>query len=276
MRANPTTTRPSTSPSARSRGRGRTWAALVIAATAIVVVVGVVVAALMHTSRAVPAFPYLTKTPDATLQGTVAYFADVTSCVKVVAASGQASRNVLCLPAQDPSEAEKLGKLVGPQLVWRPDGRLEVTMFRLTNPPGPSFRPGWQKVIDVRTRAVHDTPLAQLPSQPNLGTQPTVSPDGRRIATTSDDDGRVEIVLHEGDRSRVLLSAHGPGEGTYHMTAFWAPDGHWIAADDGRILVVTPTDPPVVRVLTDESTQGGYGGYPRFAVTSRNLLTGTS
>ena len=199
---------------------------IIVAAAIVTAVAVIVVAALVGSSRQVPAFPSLAGAPNRTLQGTVAYYADATSCVKVVAASGEPSRNVLCIPGQDPAEAEELGKLVGPQLVWRPDGRLEVTMFRLTDPPGPSFSPGWQKVVDVRTGAVQEVPSQQLPSQPNLGTQPTVSPDGRRITTTSDDDGRVEIVLHEGDRSRVLLSAHGPGEGTYHMaTAFWAPNG---------------------------------------------------
>src|SRR5689334_12304494 len=155
MRANPTDTRPSTSRTLGPGGASRTRTALVIAATAIVTaVVVIIVAAMLSTSRAVPAFPSLADSPDATLQGTVAYYADATSCVKVVAASGQPSRNVLCVPAQDPSEAQKLGKLVGPQLVWRPDGRLEVTMFRLTDPPGPSFRPGWQRLIDIRTGAV--------------------------------------------------------------------------------------------------------------------------
>jgi len=77
--------------------------------------------------------------------------------------------------------------------------------------------------------------------------------------------------------SRTLLSAQGPGEYAYGLiSAFRAPDFQWIAADDGRILVVTATDPSVTRVLTDESTTIAFGGedprLDRFAVTSENIF----
>ena len=223
-----------------------------------------------------PAFPSLAQHPDPSLQGTVAYLSDRSGCVRVRAASGTPVKDVYCLPARDVKTAQKLGKELGPQLVWRPDGRLEITMFRMTDPPGPGFRKGWQKVVDVRTGAVQDVPAAQVPSVPNRTTHPSINAAGQRLTWTSSDNGRVAVVLHEGTTSRTLMSAQGPGEGTYRLGAvFWSPDGQWVAADDGRILVITPGRPAVTRVLTDESSQGAFESeLSRFAVTSANLLTG--
>jgi hypothetical protein len=166
----------------------------------------------------VPEFPSLVDKPDPALQGTVAYLADASGCVRVVAVAGRPSRDVLCLPAQDPEQAKRLGKLVGPQLVWRSDGRLEVTMFRLTDPPGPSLGAGWQKIVDVRTGSVEDVPAADVPSRPNLGTEPTVSPDGRRVTHTSD-DGRITVVLHDatGSRTRCPPASRSPTAAGFHL-----------------------------------------------------------
>ena len=222
-----------------------------------------------------PAFASLADHPDPSLHGTVAYLSDRTGCVRVRAASGTPVKDVYCIPAQDVTRAQKLGKEVGPQLVWRPDGRLEITMFRMTDPPGPGFRPGWQKVVDVRTGAVQDVPAGDVPSEPDRSTHPGVSPTGQRVTWTSTDNGHVEVVLHEGARSRTLLSAQGPGEGTYRLAAaFWAPGWQWIAADDGRILVMTTGHPARTRILTNESTRGAFDPeLARFAVTGADLLS---
>jgi hypothetical protein len=80
-----------------------------------------------------PEFASLAESPDSSLQGTVAYLADQSGCVRIVAAAGQPSKDVLCLPGRDMSKAEKEGKEIGLQLVWLPDGRLELTMFRMTS-----------------------------------------------------------------------------------------------------------------------------------------------
>ena len=197
-------------------------------------------------------------------------------------ASGKPAKDVLCLPQQDVSKAKVLGKEIGPQLVWLPDGRLEVTMFRMTNPPGPGFNAGWQKIVDVRTGKVEDVPTADVPSEPNLKTHPMVSPSGSRITTTSNSkNGKIKVVLTDKTGSRTLLSAQGPPNYAYGLTsAFWAPNWKWIAADDGRILVITTGNPSVTRVLTDESTQGAFGGddsrLARFAVTADDILTPSS
>jgi len=69
------------------------------------------------------------------------------------------------------------------------------------------------------------------------------------------------------------LSAQGPGEYTYGPdAAFWSPDWQWVAADDGRILVITPQN-AVTRVLVTPVDTGFSGaGFARFAVTAQDLL----
>ncbi len=262
-------------PPRRSR---RSWLVLLGVVVGIVAVgVATFVAVEVRSgSRAVPAFPSLTDNPDPSLHGTVAYLGDG-NCVRIIAAAGGPSKQVLCLPAQDPATAKTLGKEQGPQLVWLPDGRLEVTMFRMTDPPGPDFRAGWQKIVDVRTGQVEDVPAADVPSTANRTTQPSTSPTGQRISWTSDpQNGRIEVVLHENGQSRTLLSAQGPGEYTYGlMAAFWSPDWKWVVADDGRILVITPGN-AVTRVLVKPADSGfGGDGLARFAVTAEDILPST-
>ena len=83
-------------------------------------------------SRPIPSFPSLADHPDPSLSGTVAYYDSQSGCIHIVAAAGQPSKQVWCLPKEGPSTWLKVGKPAGPQLVWRKDGRLEVTMFRWT------------------------------------------------------------------------------------------------------------------------------------------------
>lgn len=255
--------------------RGRPLVVLAVALALAVVVAGVLVAVVMFRAASwqQPEFPSLAAKPDSSLHGTVAYLSDSTNCVRIVAAAGQPSREVYCLPEQDVAQAEKLGKEQGPQLVWRQDGRLEITMFRMTDPPGPSFNPGWQKIVDVRTGEVEDVPAADVPSEADRSTHPMVNARGQQLELSSA-DGDVELTLVDDAGPRTLLSVDGNPEAGYHMpAAFWAPDGTWVAADDGRILVIVPSDPPVIRVLTDESTQGRFDGeLSRFAVTDEDLL----
>jgi hypothetical protein len=232
------------------------------------------------TGGEIPRFPSLAAKPDPSLQGTVAYLDGPTNCVRILAAAGSPSKELLCLPPLDPKEAKALGKPLGPQLVWLGDGRLEVTMFRMTDPPGPNYRPGWQKIVDVRTGAVTDTPAAEVPSTPNLTTRPVVSPSGERIRFTSDSQsGHVRVTLTDASgRTRTLLEANGPGEYTYGLaSAFWSPTFDYVLADDGRILVITTGKAPLIRVLVESnaSSLGGGASHAGFAVSAENLLAPT-
>ena len=228
-----------------------------------------------------PSFPSLTAHPDSSLHGTVAYYASDTGCIRLVAASGQSSKTLWCLPKDDSSTWATVGKPAGPQLVWRTDGRLEVTMFRMHPGPPATWSAGWQKLIDVRTGKVDSVPATQVPSAPNSSTQPTVSPDGQRVGYTLDGStGRATVTLTDSaGATRTLLSVHGPGMYGYRLgPVFWAPNWQWIAAsDDGRILVITPGKQSVTRVLVTGSGGGAGGGEagPAFAVTSTDLLTTT-
>jgi hypothetical protein len=234
--------------------------------------------ALHDQNRSVPSFPSLAEQPDSTLHGTVAYYANDTGCIRLVAAAGQPSKTLWCLPHEDAAKMPTVGKPAGPQLVWRPNGRLEVTMFRMHPGPPMTLSAGWQKIIDSRTGKVHDVPAAQLPSTPLPATGPTVSPTGQRVGYTLDQgSGRAKVTLTDATGNRTLLSVHGPGEYTYRFgPVFWAPDWKWIAAsDDGRILVITPGTRSVTRVLVTGSGGGAGGGTagPAFAVTAADLLS---
>lgn len=254
-------------------------APLVAVIAALTLVVGV---ALWHGGGSVPSFPSLAAHPDASLHGTVAYYDGATGCLRLAAASGQTSKTLWCLPKDDPSAWPTLGKPAGPQLVWRSDGRLEVTIFRFMPGPGKDenqmLSAGWQKLIDVRTGKVEAVPAAQVPSTPNTSSESTVAPDGRRLSYRLDAaSGRAKVTLTDTTGTRTLLAVRGPGEYGYRFgPVFWAPNWQWVAAsDDGRILVITTGTPPVTRVLVTGSGGGAGGGTagPAFAVTSTDLLT---
>lgn len=272
--ASPPTVDPAAQPGSRRSSPGRRVLIVVLAVVAALGAAVVVMLVLLFTQRgSVPSFPSLQENPDPALHGTVAYLGDG-NCIRIIAAAGGPSKEALCLPSQDVAVAEKLGKEQGPQLVWLPDGRLEVTMFRMTDPPGPNFEAGWQKVVDVRSGAVEDVPAAAVPSSADRTTQPSTNTTGQRISWTSDAaSGRIRILLHDDGTTRTLLSAKGPGEYTYGLlSAFWSPDGSWVAADDGRILVITPDD-AVTRVLVTPADSGfGGEGLARFAVTAEDIL----
>jgi hypothetical protein len=253
---------------------------VVVGVAVAVVVAGALVVGLLlvgGVTRQVPQFPSLAEHSDSSLQGTVAYYSEQSpQCVKVVAAAGRPVKT-FCLkwPASTPAKNAKEGKPFGPQLAWLPGGRLQVTMFRMTAPekPGavPALHRGWQKIIDVRTGKVEDVPAADVPSQPTRSTR-MVSPSGQRISRTSH-DGRIKVMLTGRNGTRTLLSAQGPGEYTYGLnSAFWAPNWQWIAADDGRILIITTGHAPVTRVLSTESRSVTLGLAPALAVTGENIL----
>lgn len=185
---------PASGPARQTTPRGL-GPVLAVAAVMLAVVVGLIIgfgAGLFHPneSRALPEFGSLSEQPDTSLHGTVAFFAADTGCVRIVAASGLSARNALCISAADLAVKPELGiKPAGPQLVWLPDGRLQVTMFLWRPQPGaPVYSAGWQKIVDVATGKVDIVPTSQVPSTPNTSTESSVNPQGDRAADASGRD----------------------------------------------------------------------------------------
>lgn len=241
---------------------------------ALAITIGILV--LLDFGRGVPKFPLLSDKPDTTLRGTVAYVAN-DNCIHLIDLSGAADRELWCMPQLDPDDAATLGKPMPPQLVWLSGGKLEVTVFRMEKGPGPGLNPGWQKVIDVRTGSVTDTPQSRVPAAPNLATRPTTSPSGEVLSFTSNDEtGHITIsVTNAAGRKSTLLDVRGPNHYAYRLNSvFWAPDFTSIIADDGRILVVKAGPPPSTRVLTTVGGGNPFGdpnpGHAGFAVTDES------
>lgn len=254
----------------RPRRRWGRVAALVVGVPLLAVVALVVAFVVGHVlnARPVPSFPSLQAASDPSLHGTVAYTDQSSRCVRVITASGRTGREVLCLGEPLKTAA---GKEAGPQLRWRADGRLEVTMFEMTGRP--AYRGLWQKLVDVRTGKVVDVPASEVPAVPDTSGRATVTPGGDTVAYTSDaSNGKVRITLTpKAGPPRTLLSAQGPGEYTYGLDAvFWSPTWDWVAAFDGRILVVTTGPNPTTRVLVEGAwDQPDLHG---FAVSATDLL----
>lgn len=256
--------------------RDRSWPMVLV-----IVVVGVValgflaIRAWIDWGTANPEFPSLADNPDPSLQGTVAYYDVDVRCVRIVAAAGAPSKNVLCLDGQDFDNPGH--DAFGPFLAWQADGRLSVTMFWWGEGQAESSAiPGWQKVVDVATGAVEAVPDENLPS-----TLPSASgasgPNGEQIEVTSR-GGHVEIVLTDVAGSRTLLSTKGNPEYTIKVPPTWSPDGRWLVVENGpgEILLVTVDEPAVTRVLaTNVMSWLGWSGRTHLAVTGTNVLAST-
>jgi hypothetical protein len=224
-----------------------------VAAAGVVVAIG---AGLRRANRPIPEFPSLADSPDPSLEGTVAYYDTDAGCVRVVDASGAASEDAYCFDADDDEN--------GPQLAFRPDGRLEVTMYSW--PQGGELSAKWQRLVDVGSGEVEEVPIADVPEKPTQSPIPAVGPDGQTV-TYESKSGTITVTLTSDAGTRTLLSATGP-EGGYQVSPggqpVWSPDGDWIVLDEGRLLLITTADPSQTRVLVDPV--GGLGSYRSFEV----------
>jgi len=241
-------------------------------AVAALLAAGGVGAAVVLALRPVPepSFASLQDDPQPSLRGTIAYVSDETGCVRLIAASGEASEDVYCIPDEPMETRQGKGKPIGPHLAWLPDGRLSVTMYRMPATPGPQVLPGWQRIVDVRTGAVEEVPEADVPMSAPVIEHPVVSPSGARVTTTSE-EGRAVITLSEGGTSRLLLDVAGDPM-TYRMVpAYWSPDFTWIAADDGRILIIDPSDPATTWILTEDARNTADARFDRFAISAEEI-----
>jgi len=219
-----------------------------------------------------PVFPSLADNPDPSLQGTVAYYDVMTSCVRIVAAGGQPSKDVLCITEEEAYHPTQ--DAYGPLLAWLPDGRLQVTMLLWGERQAEAEAAGWwQKIVDVTTGAVEEVPAAEVPNTLPEATAPA-GLNGEQIEVTSE-GGSVEIVLLDAAGSRTLLSAEGNPEYAIKVPPTWSPDGRWIVVENeaSEILLITVDDPAVTRVLaTNAMSWLGWGGRTHLAVTGANLL----
>ena len=125
---------------------------------------------------------------------------------------------------------------------------------------------------------VFPRPAAQVPATPDASAQRTVNAKGERVSFDFDaSNGKARVRLTTAQCTRTLLLVQGPGEYGYRFgPVFWSPDGAWIAAsDDGRVLVIVPSDPAVTRSLVTDSGDGADGGTvgPTFAVSATDFLS---
>lgn len=252
-------------------GSRRTVMTVVVAGVALLIATGIGVRVFTAMGPgAEPSFPALEEQPQTQFRGTVAYYSDSSGCVRIMAASGGPTRDVYCIPDEPIEAKEEMGKPIGPHLAWLPDGQISVTMYRMPDEPGPEVLPGWQRIVDVRSGAVEEVPASYVPQTAPVIDHVTVTPDGAQLTTTSD-EGVAVVSVTEGGRTRVLLEVSGDPR-TYRMApAYWSPDFSWIAADDGRILIIDPTDPATTWVLTDDARITADERFDRFAITAEDI-----
>lgn len=241
---------------------------------AAVIAVAIIVMVVKLLTQVEPAFESLQTHPDPTLRGTLAYYDSASSCIRAVAVAGTPSKQVYCVPPQSEADAKANGKHVGIHIVWLPEGRLELTMFKML--PGkraPHFEPAWQRIVDVATLSVVEVPLSEVDDDPTPVERPRVDPLGNRLETESADGHATIKVIDVVGRSRTLLDVEGPFESYSIAPAFYSPDFKYALSDDGQVLITTFGEQPQTRSLTSKLQSGyGYDAIDWFAVTDWDLL----
>ena len=108
--------------------------------------------------------------------------------------------------------------------VWAPDGQaIAFTSYR-PGPGGTSFSTFQDLVISWLYKGVRDEPTHGSPSNQNY--LPAWSPDGSKIAFTSNRDGNPEIYVMNRDGSGLRRMTNNPA---IDVTPTWSPNGNQIA-----------------------------------------------
>lgn len=257
-----------------SRGlRPGGWIALSILAA---VVVGSLAALAVRTyrdwTREAPTYPTLSDSPDPDLVGTIAYYDATTNCVRLMDASGGRSADAYCLEGRP----EGTGSINGPQLAWRPDGRLEVTAFDW--PQGGDPVGAWQRLVDVTTGEIEEVSEADLPVTPDLPPSVATGPDGQE-ATLDLRDHRLVIELSSDGETRTLLTSEEYSADfglTPSNELLWSPNGQYLVFSEGRLLLTTVAEPSITRIVVENPNAFGccYSslGIRSYAVTDATLV----
>lgn len=240
----------------------------------VLIAIAAVFVVMRMQSTTSPTFPSLVDTPDSTLHGTVAYYDNPSRCIRVISASGAISKEVMCMQDFDANKAKTEGKPVGWNVTWLADNRLEITEFlMMTEGSSPTFKPGWQKIVDVVTGETTETASAQIPALPTAGSRTTSGPNGDKISFTSDSGHGVVTLTNAAGKARVLLDVQGDPETYGFKSATWSPDFNWVAIDDGHLLITTIADPAQTRTLTPQlMTDYGYDALHWYDITAADLL----
>jgi TolB protein len=127
--------------------------------------------------------------------------------------------------------------------VWAPDGQaIAFTSYR-PGPGGAVFSTFQDLVISWLYKGVRDEPTHGSPSNQNY--LPAWSPDGSKIAFTSNRDGNPEIYIMNRDGSGLRRMTNNPA---IDVTPTWSPNGNQIAWVSDR------TGTPKIYVMNADGT----------------------
>jgi len=150
---------------------------------------------------------------------------------------------------------------VNAELVWLPDGRLQVTVPG----GGDAGAKGSQRIYDIVSGKVETVPTADIDLETTTWSPRAVNGDGERLTATSK-GGHGTVVVTGDSGSRTVFDEKGGSQYSVGDEPSWSPDDAFILLTDSsaRLLVVTP-DGGKARVLAEELGNG-------WAITDRDLL----
>jgi len=125
-----------------------------------------------------------------------------------------------------------------------------------------------RQTADIYTKSTDGRTVTQLTTDPGNDVMPSFSPDGSRIAFTSDRDGSWDVYIMSANGGQAVQIT---SESTHELHPTWSPDGKFLAfcrlgATSGRWEIwVTESNNPAVRKFL------GYGLFPEWAPTGNKI-----